>query len=332
MIDKINNTYIDSILSLVPSHEFVVKNHIKQKTERLSRVSRVIGVKKSYKSRENQTTVDLFYEASEKIIKKNNLSKEKITLLVCVTQTPDNLMPSCSNVVHQKLKLSNKCAAFDINLGCSGYVYGLWVVMNIMSKCKNNQFALLLTGDTISKTISKNNIENQLLFGDGVSATLVGIKKKQKTIFDIGSANEGHDKLLIGNSGLKKSNNKKPTFYMDGKEVFNFAIKNVPRLIKNLYKEIKNKKVNFYIFHQANLMMLEKIFELLNVKKSQRVYSIQNYGNTSSASIPISICSKLKKNKIKNVIMAGFGAGFSFAACFLNLSSCKILGVYKSEK
>lgn len=332
MIDKIKNTYIDSILGLVPSHEFDVQNNIKQKTERLSRVSRVIGVKKSYKSRDNQTTVDLFYEVSEKIIKKNNLLREKITLLVCVTQTPDNLMPSCSNVVHQKLKLSNKCAAFDINLGCSGYVYGLWVVMNIMSKCKNSQFALLLTGDTISKTISKDNIENQLLFGDGVSATLVGIKKNQKTIFDIGSANEGYDKLLIDNSGLKKFNNKKPTFYMDGKEVFNFAIKNVPTLIKNLYKEIKNKKVNFYVFHQANLMMLEKIFELLNIKKSQRIYSIQNYGNTSSASIPISICAKLKNKKKKNVIMAGFGAGFSFAACFLNLSSCKILGVYKSER
>jgi 3-oxoacyl-[acyl-carrier-protein] synthase-3 len=119
---------------------------------------------------------------------------------------------------------------------------------------------------------------------------------------------------------------------MDGKEVFNFAIKNVPGLVKNLLKRIKNKKVKFYVFHQANLMMLEKIFELLNVKRSQRIYSIKKYGNTSSASIPISICSELKTKKQKNILMAGFGAGFSFAACYLSLSACKILGVYKSEK
>ena len=104
MIDKINNTYIKSILALVPSVEFSVQKTIK-KNQRLSRVSRVIGVKKSYKSKYNQTTVDLFCEAGEKIITKNKLKKEKIVLVVCVTQTPDNLMPSCSNIVHQKLNL-----------------------------------------------------------------------------------------------------------------------------------------------------------------------------------------------------------------------------------
>lgn len=331
MIDKISNAYINSILALVPSNQFSVKNSIK-KNQQLSRVSRVIGVKTSYKSKENQTTVDLFCEAGQKIIKKSKAKKQKIVLAVCVTQTPDNLMPSCSNIVHQKLELSPNCAAFDINLGCSGYVYGLWVVMNIMSKCRNDELALLLAGDTISKTISKNNIENQLLFGDGVSATLIGVKKKQISYFDIGSANEGWDKLTIKNSGIKNSINKKSIFYMDGKEVFNFAIKNVPNLVKNLLKRIKNKKVNFYVFHQANLMMLEKIFELLNIKSSQRIYSIKKYGNTSSASIPISICSKLKKTKQTNILMAGFGSGFSFAACFLNLSACKVFGVYKSER
>jgi 3-oxoacyl-[acyl-carrier-protein] synthase-3 len=330
MNDKINNVYIKSILSLVPSTKFDIKKKNKQ-NERLARVCRVTGVKESYKSKKNQTTVNLFCEAAEKIIDKNRLSKSKINLLICVTQTPDYLMPSCSNIVHQKINLNSQCAAFDINLGCSGYVYGLWVAMNLMKKFKNNENALLLAGDTISKTIAKTDIENKLLFGDGVSATLLGIKKNQTTYFEIGSANEGCNKLFINNSGLKKIGNKIPTFYMDGKEVFHFALKNVPMMIINLLKKIKNNNVNFYVFHQANFFMLEKIFELLNIKKNQRIYSIQNYGNTSSASIPISICSKLKNQK-KNIIMAGFGSGFSFAACFLNLSNCNILSVYKSEK
>lgn len=327
---KINNIYIKSILSLVPSIVFNIKKKIGQ-NERLSRVTRVIGVKKCYKSKKNQTTVDLFCEAAEKIIKKNKLSKNKINLLICVTQTPDYLMPSCSNIVHQKINLNDKCAAFDINLGCSGYVYGLWVIMSLMKNFKNDETALLLTGDTISKTIKRKDIENKLLFGDGVSATILGIKKNQRAYFEIGSANDGYNKLCINNSGLKRKSNLLPTFYMDGKEVFQFAIKNVPIMISKLLNKIKKKKVNFYVLHQANFFMLKKIFELLDIKKNKRVYSIQDYGNTSSASIPISICSKLK-NKKKNIIMAGFGSGFSFAACFLNLSSCNILGVKKSEK
>lgn len=243
-------------------------------------------------------------------------------------------MPSCSNIVHQKLKLKNECLAFDINLGCSGYVYGLWNIMSLMQNSKMKK-GLLLVGDTISKTIKKNDKSNKLLFGDGVSASLIGVNRNSKTFFELGSANSGYDKLMIKNSGFKYSKDKNLAFYMDGKEVFYFAIQNVPILIKRLIQssKVKIKNINTYIFHQANKMMLEKIFDNLGIDKKKRFYSIDKYGNTSSASIPITI-SHLKKNKmIKGLsTLAGFGAGFSYAACIIDLKKTKIFKVYRNEK
>ncbi len=316
-----------SILSILPNKKFSYPS----KTEKIKRIKNVIGVESSYKCNENLTTTDLFNQAANKILKKNNIDKNKIKTLICVTQTPDYLMPSCSNIIHQNLKLSEDCAVFDINLGCSGYVYGLWVNMNILSNLKTG-YGLLLVGDTISKVVKKNDISNQLLFGDGVSATLLGKSNGADTHFNIGSALKGQKDLMILGSGFK---NKKfnPTFYMNGKEVFSFALSSVPKLISSLLNSAKEniKNINFFIFHQANKMMLNKIFDSLNVENQKRLISIEKYGNTSSASIPITICN-FKEKKFDKCLVAGFGAGFSFAAAILNLSKTKIFKILYYEK
>lgn len=329
MFLEINNISIDSILSVVPKEKFEYSNN-SNKENKISRVARVIGVKSSFKANSKVTTTDLFYDAAKKIIDKNKLNKNKIDILICVTQTPDYLMPSCSNIIHQKLSLKQECLAYDINLGCSGYVYGLWNIMSLMEKSKMKK-GILLVGDTISKTIDNKDKSNQLLFGDGVSATIIGIKKKSKSFFKLGSGNYGYDKLMIKDSGFRNMKFNKANFYMDGKEVFNFVIKNVPNLIKELIKtsRFKAQKINSYIFHQANKMMIEKIFDLLNISKKKRLYSIEKYGNTSSASIPITLSFKLYNKKINSYsVLAGFGAGFSFAACIIDLRKTRIFKIY----
>lgn len=181
MFEKTNNIRIKSILSVVPKNKQILNK--KNASEKLMRVARVIGVESSFKT-DSKSTVDLFLEASKEIIKKNKINKKKINILICVTQTPDYLMPSCSNIIHQKLELDEKCICFDINLGCSGYVYGLYVLMSLMNSSLYINNGILLAGDTISKVIKKNNSSNNLLFGDAVSATYL-VKKKSNSLFFI---------------------------------------------------------------------------------------------------------------------------------------------------
>lgn len=333
MYQIINNTAVKSVVSVVPKKKSILQKN--EKDEKLLRVSRVIGVKESYKADNSTTVIDLFEKASKKILKKNLINKKKIKFLICVTQTPDYLMPSCSNVLHQKLELDNDCVTFDINLGCSGYVYGLFVIMSLIEKCNKEIYGLLLVGDTISKTVDINDRSNSLLFGDAVSATLIEKKGGYKNFFLIGSVNEGYDKLILRNSGFKldKNNKLKPEFFMDGKEVFSFAIRYVPRLITDLisYSKIKINKINYFILHQANKMMLDKIFDIISIDKEKRLFSIRNYGNTSSASIPLTICKNLHRIKDKKLsILSGFGAGFSYATCITDLTKSKIFKIIKN--
>ena len=328
MYRVINNVGIESIISIVPKKK--VKLDKNRSNEQLLRVSRVIGVEESYKS-ENTTTVELFEQAAKVIIKKNSINKNNIKFLICVTQTPDHLMPSCANIIHQKLKLKEECVAFDINLGCSGYVYGLYVIMSLINNSNKNSKGLLLVGDTISKTVNKNDESNSLLFGDAVAATLIENKKNKKNIFILGSGSQGFDKLMLKNSGFnKKKILMKPEFFMDGKEVFSFAINKVPKLINEIIRRSKIKNINYYILHQANKMMLNKILDMSKVKENKRLFSIKNFGNTSSASIPVTISKNLNNKKDKKMsLLAGFGAGFSYAACITDFTKTKILKIIK---
>ena len=327
MYQILNNVMIKSIISVVPKKK--TKINKSKSDDQLLRVARVIGVEESFKS-EKKTSVDLFEKAGNEIIKKNFINKKSIKYLICVTQTPDYLMPSCSNIIHQKLMLSEDCVAFDINLGCSGYVYGLYVIMNLIQNCKDNSKGLLLVGDTISKTISKKDKSNLLLFGDAVSATLIEKKKNLRNFFLVGSGSNGFDKLMLKNSGFRSKFKIKPEFFMDGKEVFSFAVNKVPKLINDITKKSKIGIINYYVLHQANKMMLNKILDLSKIPKNKRLFSIKNYGNTSSASIPITICKNLynKKNK-KLSLLSGFGAGFSYASCITDLTRARIFKIIK---
>ena len=153
MLSKINNIYIQSIVTSIPKTKNIIKIP-KKNIENINRVKKVIGVKTSYVVKKNQTTLDLCIHSANHLFKINGFDKNKIKIIICVTQTPDYLMPSNANKVQQILKLADDCCCFDINLGCSGYVYGLWSIFSIM-KLNNIQHGLLLVGDTISKTIKK---------------------------------------------------------------------------------------------------------------------------------------------------------------------------------
>jgi len=293
-----------------------------------------LGVEQSYFTEDKITTVDLCYASSLEVMQKLKWNKNDVQILVFVTQTPDYLMPSCSNILQKKLKLNNSCVCYDINLGCSGYVYGLWNICSVMEHNSNLKKGILAVGDTISKTILKNDEINKLLFGDSGSATAIQKKQNQSINFILGSDGRGSDKLMIKQSGFRGKKGK-PYFFMNGIEVFHFAILNVPNLIKRLliFSKKKMKNIKYYIFHQANKFMIDKISENLKIEKEKMLYSIREFGNTSSASIPTTICANYEKFKSKKnnnqAILAGFGAGYSYAAAHLDLSKTKIFKINK---
>ena len=325
---------IKAISVTVPKKVYKLSNILNKKSEKnkIINSSKMLGVNQCHKSNESTTTLDLCYNSAKDVIRSLKWNSKDIDILVFVTQTPDYLMPACSNIIHHKLQLKKECVCYDINLGCSGYVYGLWNITSIMQANKNKK-GLLLVGDTISKTVKSSDKINKLLFGDSGSATALSHGINNKMYFIMGSEGKGSKNLMLKKSGFrdKKFN---PEFYMDGKEVFYFAVKNIPKLIKDLFTFSKTKisNISFFVFHQANKFMLNKIAENIGIADKKLLFSIKNYGNTSSASIPTTIChekEKINKSKIKDIIIAGFGAGFSFGAATINLSKTKLLKIKK---
>ena len=319
-----NNTLTQS--QLIKSQ----KNDIEKKKIRSS--SNIIGVKKNFFTSKKTTSVDLCLDSAKRLMKNLKWKSKDVDLIIFVTQTPDFLMPSCSSIVHNKLNLKQDCISFDINLGCSGYVYGLWNMYKIMQNGYYKR-GLLLVGDTISKTVNSKDYINKLLFGDAGTSTAVIKKGNKKNYFILGSDGKGSDDLIIDNSGFR-TNKFNPEFKMDGKNVFHFAINNVPTMIKKLLKKSYSgiKDISYFIYHQANKYMIESISRELGIKKKQVLFSISDYGNTSSASIPVTICKN--QNKISNskkTCILGFGAGFSYAGAVLDFKNSKISKIFKKK-
>lgn len=319
-----NNTLTQS--QLIKSQ----KNNIEKKKIRNS--SNIIGVKKNFFTSKKTTSVDLCLASAKRLMKNLKWKSKDLDLIIFVTQTPDFLMPSCSSIVHNKLNLKPDCVSFDINLGCSGYVYGLWNMYKIMQNGSYKK-GLLLVGDTISKTVNSKDFVNKLLFGDAGTSTAVIKRGNKKTYFILGSDGKGSDDLIIDNSGFrtKKFN---PEFKMDGKNVFHFAINNVPAMIKKLLKKsyCEIKDISYFIYHQANKYMIDSISRELGIKKKQVLFSISDYGNTSSASIPLTICKNQNKISIsRKTCILGFGAGFSYAGAVIDLKNSKILKIIKKK-
>ena len=287
------------------------KNYLEK--QKFKNSSDIIGVKKNFFTSTKTTTVDLCVDSTKRLIKNLKWKNKDIDLLIFVTQTPDFLMPSCSSIAHDKLNLKKNCVSFDINLGCSGYVYGLWNMYKIMQNSTYKK-GLLLVGDT------------------GTSTAIVK-KFNKKSYFILGSDGRGSGDLIIDNSGFK-AKKFKPEFKMNGKNVFHFAINNVPTMINMLLKKSysKIKDISYFIYHQANKYMIESISRELGIKKEQVLFSISDYGNTSSASIPLTLCkNRYKISFSKKTCIIGFGAGFSYAAAVINLKNSKILNIVKKK-
>ena len=294
---------------------------------------------------------DLCLAAAEKLIADNDIDKEDIDLLVFISQTPDYRMPATSVTLQHRLGLPNKTIAFDINLGCSAFIYGLSVVYGMMER-SNLKKALLLDGETRSKVYSPRDRRSAFLFGDGGVAALIERDSKYgKSIFSLNSDGSRADLIMIPAGGYRKMSSadtlvekvvdefgnmrSEEQGYMRGGDVFNFVIREIPRDIKNTlaFAEKNIEEFDYYVFHQANNFINSYIMKKMKLDVTKVPSTIAKFGNTSSVSVPLTIVSELKDelNGNKELLLSAFGVGMTWATGIVPFVDCRISNIVEVE-
>ena len=281
------------------------------------------------------TTADLCQRAAEKLIAELNWNKNEIDLLIFISQSPDHFLPASAVLLQDKLGLPKTTAAFDIMLGCSGYVYGLSVISSMVATGGFKK-ALLLTGDISTHGITRTDKSTWPLFGDAGTATAVEFDPQSKLFFNLQSDGSGADAIIIPDGGLRNPIGEKTfvneevekgvirhrrNLWLNGLDVFNFSVREAPPNISATmeFANVNPENVDYFIFHQANLLMDETIRKKLKIPAEKVPYSLRDFGNTSSASIPITIVSQLRNQMEtpKKILLSGFGVGLSWASVVL---------------
>ena len=274
-------------------------------------VEHKIGFKEvAIKSPEHETS-DLCFRAWEDLKKNHSISSDDIDCVVVCTQNPDGKgLPHTSAILHEKLSLQLNCAAFDISLGCSGYVYGLSIIKSFMKE-NNLKCGLLFTADPYSKVINQDDKKTATLFGDGATVTLLG----EKPVFECG-------KFVFGSDGCKKEGiivKEDGKLHMNGRAVFTFTVRVVPDNIKDMLKKNQAtiESIDCFILHQGSLHIVNSIADSLGVSRELCPFHSAEYGNTVSSSVPMVLSREFDKEEIKVAVLSGFGVGLSWASTII---------------
>lgn len=291
------------------------------------------------------TTSDLCVPAAEKLLFDLGWDKSEVEAVLFVTQTPDYIEPATACIVQDRLGLSRECLAMDLSLGCSGWVYGLSTIASLMSGGGVKK-ALLMAGDARRRVF-----EDDALFGyAGTVTALEHISNAPGFQFQLGTDGSGYDAIIIPDGGARnqfsvhslendiiegKPINRLQT-RMKGMDVFSFGISTVPKSIKKLSEHFSfdYSKSDFFVFHQANMKMNALIAKKLKLDSSKVPSSLYHYGNTSSASIPLTMVaemSNLLKSEDLDIICCGFGIGLSWGSVHIKTDKITVSNILEVE-
>lgn len=286
------------------------------------------GIERRYISLDENTS-DLAVEASKKALSQAGLSAEDIDLIIVATVTPDNFTPSTACIVQDKLGAENAWA-FDINAACTGFIYALKLGRSLIRSGEANN-ALIIGAETLSKALNWEDRGSCVLFGDGAGATVLTSTEEDCGIKCVNVKSDGSkgDSLVIQglplNSPFKDGKEVSENYInMNGREIFKFATKVMEEsIVEILEKEnIKIEDIAAIIPHQANLRIIDYVVKRLGIPREKFITNLQNYGNTSGASIPIALCESIDEGNLKkgdNIIMVGFGGGLTWGAALIKL-------------
>jgi 3-oxoacyl-[acyl-carrier-protein] synthase III len=277
----------------------------------------------------NECASDLAVAASQRLFHDYDVDPQSIDFVLLCTQTPDYPLPTTACLLQNRLGLKTSVGALDFNLGCSGYVYGLSLADGLIRSGAARR-VLLLTAETYSKYIHPTDRSLRTIFGDGAAATLVeAAQQPTLSAFQFGTDGTGADTLLVTKGGARPPDQAiKPrhrqrwesALYMDGPSLINFTVAAVPLLVENILTTAKmtDQEVDFYLFHQATLKMLDQLRERMGVRSERLPIVLEQCGNTVSSTIPILIDTLRKDGRLKRgmrSMLVGFGVGWSWAGC-----------------
>lgn len=258
---------------------------------------------------DQETTSSMAAKALDALMLQSSIRPDQIQVLVLVTQNPDSNLPHSSAIVHDLCGLSRDCAVFDLSLGCSGYVYGLSIVLSFM-RGNGMRNGILLTCDPYS-TIAKSNDKNtRLLFGDAATATLISDQPIYEVgPFSFGSCGSGASSLVCNDGVLS----------MNGREVFNFVVTTIPGHIHRLLADagLDISAIDRFYFHQGSRFIVDTLSKRLGLVASKVPSNLENIGNTVSSSIPLLMENEIHCAQVGRALLCGFGVGLSWGSCLL---------------
>lgn len=335
MYSKYDNMRVIGMAAAVSSHWDSLLEVSDEDPAIIDKFVKKIGVSGRYSASLKQTTSDFCYAAAEKVLAEKKIDRSQIGVLVFVTQTPDYRLPATGCVLQHRLGLSRECLVFDVNLGCSGFVYGLNILASLMNSSET-KYGLLLAGDISAREFSSKRKDKlghsaALLFGDSGTATLVEKKEGNPLIFSSATDGNGYKAIIAPYGDYRNPESPDGRIYytkMDDVAVFNFATNDAPDQINDYMKKLDTTSDDYdcLVLHQANLMIMKRIAKKTGFSDEKMLLSMDRFGNTSSSSIPLTIVDKYgdtENGKVK-ALCCGYGVGLSWATVALELNADEI--------
>jgi 3-oxoacyl-[acyl-carrier-protein] synthase-3 len=282
------------------------------------------GIEQRRIASNDEQTSDLGYEASKIAIKRAKINNEDIDLVICATISPDYLcMPSTACLIADKLGIKN-VMALDISAACTGFVYALQMAKAFIESGQKNN-VLIIGAEKLSSIIDYTDRTTCMLFGDGAGAAVIGTTKDiGKSIIDINCSADGSLKDLLFTPGIQS--NEASFIQMKGNETFKIAVRTLTNDVRDIMKKNKyeNKDIDLFIPHQANYRIIKAVGDALNFEDKQKVITVEKYGNTSSASIPMAINDAYESGKLKSndtMLLDAFGGGLTWGSALVKFNS-----------
>lgn len=331
---------IGGIVTCVPTTEKRIDDDIELLGGNAAQIERIklnIGLDRRRVADAGVTALDLCEVAARRLLVDLDRTLDQVDTIIFVTQTPDHFQPGNAALLHGRMGFPTKTAAFDVGLGCSGYVYGLWLAHSLVASggCER---VLLLAGDTLSRCVHPRDRAVAALFGDAGTATLIEQAADSHSWFSLHADGRGAKHIMIPAGGFREpasaaaaeevtdtdgNTRTRLNLCMNGGEVFNFSIKVEPGAVQEIldFSGVSVADVDYFVFHQANRYIVTNIARRLKLPLAKVPSdTVARFGNQSGASIPATICdacAEAVRGTQRTLVLSGFGVGLSWATCLL---------------